>query len=410
MGFPCHPLEIVDRMRTRVGVALSRDAIRAVAVRRNRIVWAAEATVERGAPLEAAISSLLTKAPLPRFPRPILNAAVGPHASQVRLVAGLPEAPGTAAAGAIIREHTASFFLKDGVPLITTNVQPTTKTEAFAAAIDGPYVDAVLRVCRARHLQLGFIAPSAVCLPRAFEDRSFVWVDDNFVVDVSHIDGSLETIRTRPLSAAGSVESTSFRLAPPLSALGNNASRFADAYGVAATEAVPTLALDSVTAGFWSWESTRRRLTPPAVLFAAGVMAIALSPLSAVWAGQRAQVRLSRIRDDQVQTVVSTLDMLDRTTAIIGEVHGFASKRRDITNLLGALAAGLPAGTTVVSLELTDSLCQLGALSPNSADVLSAVRQIPGARSVELLGPVQHETMAGREIQRVTVRWSEDAQ
>ena len=396
-------------MRTRLGVALSRDTIRAVAVRRNRIVWAAEATVERGAPLDAAIAALLAKAPLPRIPAPVLCVAVGPHASQVRLVAGLPEAP-EATAGAIIREHAASFFLKDGVPLITTGVQLTGKTEAFAAAIDRPYVDAVLRVCRARRLRFGFIAPSPVCLPSAFEDCSFVWVDDGFAVEVSHLDGALESVRTRSQGAAASMQSSPFRLAPPLIVLGDNAAHFADAFGVAAAAAVPALALDAVAAGFWNWESTRRRLAPPAVLFAAGLLAIALSPLSAVWAGHRAQARLSSIRDDQVQTVVSTLDVLDRTTAILEEVHGFAGSRRDITNLLGALAARLPAGTAVVSLELTDSLCQLSALSPNSADVLSAIGRIPGIRSVELSGPVQHETIAGHEIQRVTVRWSENAQ
>src|SRR5881296_3715873 len=86
-----HSLEIVDRMTTRIGLALARDAVRAVAVRRRRILWAAEAPLEPGAALDAAIRSLLAAAPVPRFPRPVLSAAIGPQASQVRLVAGLPD-------------------------------------------------------------------------------------------------------------------------------------------------------------------------------------------------------------------------------------------------------------------------------------------------------------------------------
>ena len=397
-------------MRTRLGVALARDAIRAVAIRRNRIVWAAETTVEPGIPLEAAISSLVARAPLPSFPNPVLCVAVGPHASQVRHVAGLPDVREANSTGAIIREHAASFFLKDGVPLITTGVQPTKEADALAAAIDQPYVDAVLGVCRAHHWELGFIAPSVVCLPRAFEDPSFVWVDDNFAVDVSHVDGAIQSVRTRPLCAVGPVVATPSRLAPRLSVLGDNAARFADAYGVAAAQIVPALALDSVAAGFWNWRSIRRRLAPAALVLAAGLVGIALSPLGAAWAGQRAQAQLSGIRDDQLRSVVSALDMLDRTTAILEEVRVFAGGRRDVTDLVGELAAELPTGTSVASLELTDSVCQLTALSTSSAEVLSAVRRLPGARAAEFSGPVQQETVAGLALQRVTVRWLEAAQ
>jgi hypothetical protein len=397
-------------MRARVGVALSRDAVRAVAIRRNRIVWAAEAPLPEDRSPLATLEALLAAAPLPRFPAPIFSAAVGPHASQVRLISGLPESSSAATAGAIIRENTSAFFLKDGVPLVATRVQITKPNRVFAAAIDQPYVDAARTICHARGWQLGFIAPAMVCLGRAFEDQAFVWVDGGCVVEVVHIDGTLESIRTRPLSAVESIQTSPPRLVPQLRALGDNAERFADAYAVAATLSPPVLSLDSESPGFWPWKETRRRLVLPGSLLAVGALAIVMSPLSAVIAGHRAQGRLSGIREDQIQTVVSTLDMLDRTAAVLDEARGFAISRQSVIALLGELADKLPAGTVLVSLELTDSVCQLGAITANPADVFGVVGKLPGAHSVAFLGPIQHEALRGHELQRVTVRWTERAQ
>jgi hypothetical protein len=389
---------------------MSRDAIRAVAIRRNRIVWVAEAVLENNADLDAAVTSLLAAAPLPRFPRPILSVAVGPHASQVRLIAGLPETQDTVIASAIIRENAASFFLKDGVTLLTTGAQPTEKTKALAAAIDEPCVNAVRRVCRTRGWQFGFIAPSAVGLARAFEDRSFVWMDGNFVVEVTHTDGNLESVRTRPLCAAESTQAPHPHLTPTLATLGENALRFADAYGVAITTTVPTLALNAQAAGLWTREHVRRRLAAPVMLLSIGIAALLLSPLGAVWAGHRAGVRLALVRADQLQTVVSTLGVLDRTTAMLEDVRGFANTRLSATHLLGRLARALPPGTVLMSLDLTETHCQIIALTLNPPEVLGAVGRLPGAHSVELVGPVQRETAAGHELQRVTVRWQQDLQ
>jgi hypothetical protein len=393
-------------MRTRVGVALSRHAIRAVAIRRNRIVWAAEVPLEPGAALPSALASLLATAPLPRFPTPVLSAVVGPHASQVRPLMGLPESSDATTASAVVRENVSSFFLKDGVPLVTTGVQSIGHNQLLAAAIDQPYVDAVRQACHARGWRLGFIAPTAVCLVPAFTDPSFAWVDGGCVVEIAYIDGTLESIRTRRVSAAESTPSSP-QLTPRLATLGENASRFVDAFGVAATDTLPALALDASAAGFWTWREIRRRLLPPGILLAIGVIALVISPLSAIWAGHRAQGRLARVPEDQVQTVVSTLDVLDRTSALLEEVHAFASARPNITTLLDDLTRNLPQGSVVLSLDLTDTQWQVVVLSQSSAAVLGALGRLPKARSVELVGSVERQTFAGHEMQRITARWSE---
>jgi len=395
-------------MRTRVGVALSRDAIRAVAIRRNRIVWAAEVPLEHGAALPSVLESLLAAAPLPRFPTPVLSAGVGPHASQVRPVMGLPESSDDTTASAVVRENVSSFFLKDGVPLVTTRVQSTSHNQLLAAAIDQPCVDAVRHACHVRGWRLRFIAPTAACLGHAFTEPSFAWVDGGCVVEMTHTDGTLESIRTRRASAVESTPSSP-QLTSRLAALGENAARFADAYGVAATDTLPALALDSSAAGFWTWQEIRRRLLPPGIMLALGVVALVMSPLSAIWAGHRAQGRLAQVREDQVQTVVSTLDVLDRTSALLEEVHAFATTRPKVTIMLDALTRNLPQGSVVLNLDLTDTQWQIVVLSQSSAAVLVALGRLPGARSVELVGSVERQTVAGHEMQRITARWSEGA-
>jgi hypothetical protein len=103
--------------------------------------------------------------------------------------------------------------------------------------------------------------------------------------------------------------------------------------------------------------------------------------------------------------VLSTLAQLDRVSAILEDTRRFAASRSPVTPLLDELARALPEGSVLVSFELGDEQGQLVALSSNAATVLAAVERLPGARSVELMGPVQREAATGREVQRVTVRW-----
>src|ERR1041385_3681534 len=390
-------------MRSRIGLALARDAVRAVALPRHQIVWAAEAPLEPGATLASVIESLLAAAPVRRFPRPIVSAAVGPHASQVRLVTGLPDGQDAQTLAAIIRENASLFFLKNGVPLITTDVRPADAGVALAAAIDEPYVAAVRDACAGRW-RLSCIAPTPIALVRAFEDRSFSWMDGTVVVEVTRSDDAIESVRTRRWCATEPVASPPHPV-PALASFGESALRYADAYGAAVMETPPALGLDALATGAWTPSEARRRLLLPGLVIALGIASFALSPLAAARAAGGARARLAAVRDDQKQTVLSTLNQLDRVSAILEDTRQFAESRSPITLLLGELARVLPERSVLASLELGDEQGQLVALSSNAAAVLAAVQRLPGARSVELVGAVQREAVAGSEAQRVTVRW-----
>jgi len=390
-------------MTIRIGVALARDAVRAVAVRRDRIVWAAEAPLEPEATPSVVIDSLLKEAPVRRLPRPTLSAAIGPHASQLRLVAGLPDAQDPHVLAAVIRENAGSFFLKNGVPLITTGVSPVSAGVALAGAIDEPAVKAVREACRARGWRLRLIAPTPLALMRALADSSFSWTDGRVVLELTASNHAIESIHIRPACAAEPV--TAAQTVPALAALGEQAVRYADAYGAVVLEAPQALALDAFAAGAWTPREARRRLLFPAAAVVTGIVSFALSPLAAVRAAARSQARLSSVGPTQWHAVESATLQLDRVTAILEEMRGLSEARSPTTPVLGLLARALPEGSVLVSLELGDDQGQIVAMTSNPAAVLGAVQRLPGARSVELVGPLRREAVTAREVQRVTVRW-----
>jgi hypothetical protein len=110
-------------MAVLLGIAVGADRIRAVALKAGRIVAATEAEVGPGDSLSAAITELLSGAPLPRFPRPRVVVAMGPSLAQTRRIAGLPPLEDGKLLAEMVREGSGKFFLRNGVPLATTGVR-----------------------------------------------------------------------------------------------------------------------------------------------------------------------------------------------------------------------------------------------------------------------------------------------
>ena len=390
-------------MSTRIGLALGRDAVRAVVVRRHHVVWAVEAAVEPGAALADVVSALLDSAPVRPFARPSLSVAVGAYAAQLRLVAGLPDGLDPLTLTAVIRESAGSFFLKNGVPLVTTGIRLVGTGVALAGAIDGPCVELVRDICWSRRWQLGFIAPAPVALINGVLDSAFSWTDGGVVTDVGHADHTIETIRTRAASATD--PGAAPQPVPALAALGEGAIRYADAYGAAVLEGPEALARDALTAGVWTTREARRRLAAPVLVLAMAIVAFTLSPLGASRAASRAQARLATVGANEWRAVESATQQLDRLSAMLTDVRGFSETRATATPVAGALAHVLPEGSTLLSLELSDDQGQIVVLTSSPAAILAAVQRLPGARSAELVGTVRRDASAAREAQRVTVRW-----
>jgi hypothetical protein len=398
-------------MTTRIGLAIGSDAVRAVAVRRGRITWGAELPLASLEELQATITTLLAGATVPRWPKPVVHAAVGPCGVQVKRVMGLPEVADADALGAIIREAAGTYFLKNGVPLLMTSVLPTGPGIAIAAALERPYVEAIRGACRSRGWRLGPIAPAAVALTRALTGVAFHWNDGPLTIEVSRdAAGVVDGIRTRPARPDDAIARDLVPV-PALAAFGSDAIRFADAFGAVGIGPREPLTIASGGAALRTIALPRRTLTIAIAISVTGAVAVGLSPLAAAWAGRRAIAHVHGLRPGRWQVITRSLGQLDKVTAILRQAQAFSGSRTTVSTLLGELARLLPQQSAVIEFEWEDAegRGEVTVVTPDPTAVLAAVRRLPGIGAVELAGSVSRQSVAGQDLQRVVIQFTRTA-
>lgn len=394
-------------MTTRIGLAVGRESVRAVMMRRHRVVWTAELPYASLSELEATAGALLASAPPQRFRRPVIHVALGPHAAQTKRLVGLPEQADSDALAAVVREAIGTYFLKNGVPLLTTRVQPVAPGIAIAAAIDRPYIDALRAAGKVHGWRIGAVAPTAVALTHAIQESQFQWTDGPLTIEVSRSPaGTLDDVRTRP--ARGGPNNAAPSPVIPLAELGANALPFADAFGAAALDVREPLVIDpesSERARVWQ-RSTVIRL---GLILLLGVVIAGLSPFGAQWAGTRARTRVSQVRPGRWQVVSTSLGQIDRVSAILRQAHRFVDSRTSLSTLLGELGRSLPDQTAVLEFDWRNTQGDIMVVTPNPSAVLAVVRRLPGVTVVELRGSVGRQVVAGQDLQRVTIHFATGA-
>ena len=391
-------------MRTRIGLALSHDLIRAVAVRNGVILWAAEGPPASSAPLADRINALLDEAPPTGWLRPWVSAAIGPSAAHLKLIGGLPTAASPETLAAIVRENPGAFFAGDSRALVTTTAVPLAPGVALLGAIDRSDLEAIATVCSQRRWRFTSAAPTAAVLPRAIVENRFSWRDGPVVVDLTRDETRLTSVQRRP---AGSDDPATPWPTPvlPLAVLGENSVRFADAYGAALLNRRGPFCIDPETLRSWRDASVRRRYLTPAAMLLLALLSIALSPVAAVWTGFRAEARVAAIRPEQWRSVTSSLEQLDTISRALTEIRQFAEARHQTTDLLAALTRALPDTSALMALHLAEGRGELIVLARDSVATLAAVRRVPGAEAAEFVGPVGRQPVAFGELSRIVIRF-----
>lgn len=390
-------------MSLRLGLAVSHDAVRAVAIRGTELNWSAEAPRGQGVELMETISAVLSKAPTRRLDRSVVFAAIGPHASQVKLLNGLPDVSDPEILGAIVRESAGSFFLKSQSALLTTGVRSIGSQSALAGALEQDTVAAIRHACQAVRLRLRHITPTAVALPLALDGDPIVWHDGAIVIEIGRAERRIEAIRARPCDVANrpAVHGTPV---PGLAVLGEDAIRFADAYGAALLDATEPLAVDPAIEGPWIAADRQRRTLVMATIAGTGVLCLILSPLAATWSRYRAESVSALVSAEQWQRIGASLDQLDRVTTALEELRAFSSSRIGSTELLAALSTALPKGHVLLDLDLSGHQVQMIALTSDPSALLAAVRTVPALRSPSFLGAVSQQRLGSLDLQRVAIR------
>ena len=138
----------------RIGLGIASDRVRAVGARGGDVLWAIEGGRSADGELAGDIVTLLRHAALPRWPRSVVVGAIGPAASQTKRLTGLPTMAGETALRSIVREGAPRFFLRNGIPLVTSGVRVEEPGSLWAVAFDVPEVRAVESACRTLGVRL----------------------------------------------------------------------------------------------------------------------------------------------------------------------------------------------------------------------------------------------------------------
>jgi hypothetical protein len=391
-------------VRPRIGIALAADRVRAVEVKRGRLLWALESEIGGDAAIASILRDLLAAAPLGGALRPRVSVALGLSCTQVKLLRGIPPLTSTRAVERLVREGARRLFLSDDLSLVTTGVRLVRPGTAWAAALDPRAVREVEEACRSLRLRLHSIAPAAVVLGHACRTQEFVWREGDFVLEARHSQGELVSARRYRASAPGAVR-PEFHCVDALTSLGEDAWRFADAYGAAMTRRFDPLAL-------WPGRGLSVDSAPPAwrVAVAAAVCMLALLAallLPVAEARRTAAATEARIAaiDQERRLALRAEAELARVTRALAEVEAFARNRRSATLLLADLARILPDGSAIITIRIDTAAGHLVALSSHASAILDPLAAVPAILSPEIVGPVTREHLGGSDLERVTLRF-----
>lgn len=405
-------------MRTRIGIGISCEAVRAVAVRRQRVLFGAEVAVgdrSVGVALDELLLKIGSQPGARWWLRPRVSVAVGPSRSQLRRLSGLPPVAAPRALAELVSENAGRFFLRNGIPIATSGVLREGGDGGWSAAVDQPVIGAVADACRAHRLRLSRIFPSVAILNRALVGDALVWRDGDTVAEIGVADGRVRAVRrvaaTRGESPCSLGATGATDVAEPLSALGADAWRFADAYAAAVAEADHPLGLRAQRA-MASAEVPSWRLILAGCAFAMSLLAALVAPSMARMRAAAAAARALEALSEQRRASAKVDTELALVNRALLDAEAFSRQRHSATLLVAQLAHALPDASALVTLRADSTGGTLVALTPRAAQLVENLNRAVVITSPTIIGPITREVAAASgEVERVTIRfrWADSA-
>ncbi len=403
-------------MTRAIGISIEREAVRAVEVQRGRIRWAAEMARDDGELLAVTLCQLLSGARRRHLSlwQPRVVVALGPSLVQTKCLRGLPAVRDARMLTRVVRESSSRFFLRNGVPLVTTDVRVAGDGQAWAAATDESTMREVLEACASAKVAPRRIVPAVAVLGAALVDGTVLWPDGSVVAAVTLHGGTLSIVRCVPhVGSDGDGRARRSGIAPRtdepvlrpvLATLGNEAWRYAAAFG-AATAPVSALDLLPPRHGVHA-RVPRWRLAVAGIAAGAAFTAALLAPGLRAAQATRVASRTVAALGSEWTTAESMQRELGRMTAALEEVSAFMGTRRSHLSLLSQLTRALPQQSALVSLHVDSAGGTLVALAPHAADILHAVERVPDIVNPQILGPVTQERDGDYDVERVSLRFA----
>jgi hypothetical protein len=389
-------------MKTIVGLAIGCDAVRAVAMRRSRILWAAHRARSDNSTLEEDIATLLRGAPQSRWQRTCLVAAVGPESSQLKRLMGLPSMLDDAALSEIVRKASTLFYLGGKNPLVTSDVR-TMDSDSWGAAFDSSVVKAVRDACKSLRIDLRYVTATNVILAFATPQRNISWVDGATMMETAHrADGTLSFVaRSRAIEPSTSPPPVHSSLA----SLGEDAWLFADAFGAAIANPHEQIAWRPGVGreGSRSAPSTSRKLSIAALLIS-GLTATFAPGVRNAMSARHSGAQLSAIASRLAHAVAGRTELAQMTEALT-EVSAFANARHSQVALLSEITRVLPQYTALASLHVDSAGGTIIIVAPRLENALGRLDSVQAISAAEISGPVVRQITAGTELERASIHF-----
>ena len=301
------------------------------------------------------------------------------------------------------------------MPLVTSvTTVPPDGAAPWAAAFDRTVIDDVAVACRHAEVRFDAAIPSVTVLGRVAARDRIRWVDGDTVADCRYDHGTLCEVRrsrlgTRPTGDGAGDEANSEadeHVGLQLSVLGEGAIRFADAYGAATSPKREPL----------SWEPGRepgvvrplpkwRAALAASLLVTSAAAALVAPAVRDALAIEHATTRLAALGAERAEAARLERE-LALVSAALDEVASFDRERQSPLAVLRAVADSLPEGQALVTLRLDTLGGTAVVLAPRIAAAVGALDRLPVMTGVEIVGPVTREAVAGRELERATVRFT----
>jgi hypothetical protein len=352
-------------VRRAVGISVEEGRVRAVALFKGRVVWAAEAEYAGLEDLAGVLGRLAAERP-----RGVRSArvALGAGVAQLKVVDTMPRLSARDLA-AHVALQPRRYFLANGVPLVTDAVVHGRSNDhghgpALLAAAPEPLIEAVAAGVRAAGLTLERVAPAGA-------------------------------LAAEPAAAAPFA----------LEGLGAGGPPYFAAFAAAACRepgvTLLPLAMRERTA------RARRIGARRWLLLAAASLALALTShwVAVARQGAEAERELSG-RHATLEQALTTRRDLDAATAALAFLARRETERPRRALLLARVTRALPDSAFLATIRLeADGRGALVGYAPRAADVVAALERVPGIIAPALEGPVTREVLGPREWDRFTVRF-----
>ena len=143
----------------RIGLSIDRDIVRIVTMRGSKVTWTGESVVSEPQLLATEVGALIAVVPRNKWHRRELIGAIGTYAAQVKRIAGVPANADERTLTDAVRLNSQRFFLRNGSPLLTSNVMRR-DDELWCAAVEEPVVAAIAEACRVARVPFRGCVPS----------------------------------------------------------------------------------------------------------------------------------------------------------------------------------------------------------------------------------------------------------